>query len=110
MQAALFNPGGFQEEFHGLRIEQNVALLILGLMVLANLGILIPQTWVLYLIIPLMFSGVALIHSVIKMKNLSSMWLVVFYALIMLPMIVNMVVLLALLDSWYNFRARLKAS
>ncbi len=110
MQAALFNPGGFQQEFHGLRIKQKAALLILALMVLANLGILVPLTWVMYLVIPLMFSGVALIHSVVKTKNLSSMWLVVFYALIMLPLIVQMVVLLALLDSWYDFRARLKTA
>jgi membrane-associated HD superfamily phosphohydrolase len=110
MQAALFNPGGFQKEFHDLRVEQKVALLILGLMVLANMGVLIPQTWILYLVMPLIFSGVALIHSVVKMKNLSSMWLVVFYALFMLPLIVQMVVLLALLDSWYDFRARLSST
>lgn len=110
MQAALFNPGGFQKEFHGLRVEQNVALILVSCMMLANFEILIPQTWMLYLVLPLMFSGIALMHAVVAAKKLSSLWLAVLYALIVLPLIANLVVLLALLDSWYDFRTRLTKS
>ncbi|MBT7226756.1 MAG: hypothetical protein HN872_09095 [Gammaproteobacteria bacterium] len=110
MQAALFNPGGFQKEFHGLRVEQNVALILVSCMMLANFEILIPQTWMLYLVLPLMFSGIALMHAVVATKKLSSLWLAVLYALIVLPLIANLVVLLALLDSWYDFRTRLTKS
>lgn len=106
-QAALYNPGGFQKEFHQVRIEQKIALLLVGLMMLANFGVVIPQTWVLYLVVPLLISGVALIHGVVALKQLSSRWLIAFYAFIMLPSVVYMVVLAALLDSWYDFRARL---
>tara|TARA_B110000858_G_scaffold128327_1_gene145956 strand:+ start:1462 stop:2289 length:828 start_codon:yes stop_codon:yes gene_type:complete len=108
MQATLFNPGGFQKEFHGLRVEQRVALLLVSAMMLANFEILIPQNWMLYLVLPLMFSGLALVHAVVAAKKLSSLWLAVLYALIVLPIIANMVVLLALLDSWYDFRTRLQ--
>ena len=108
MQAAVFNPGGFQKEFHGLRVEQKVALLLVGSIMLANFGILIPQSWMLYLVLPLMFSGLALVHAVVAAKKLSSLWLAVLYALIVLPLIANMIVLLALLDSWYDFRTRLQ--
>ncbi len=108
MQAALFNPGGFRQEFHGLRIKQKVALILVGSMMLANFGLLIPQSWMLYLVLPLMFSGLALIHAVVAAKKLSSLWLAVLYALIVLPLIANLVVLLALLDSWYDFRKRLQ--
>jgi hypothetical protein len=108
MQAAVFNPGGFQKEFHGLRVEQKVALLLVGSMMLANFGILIPQSWMLYLVLPLMFSGLALIHAVVAVKKLSSLWLAVLYAIIVLPLVANMIVLLALLDSWYDFRTRLQ--
>ena len=108
MQAALYNPGGFQKEFHGLRVEQKAALLLVGLMMLANFEILIPQSWMLYLVLPLMFSGLALVHAVVAAKKLSSLWLAVLYALIVLPLIANMIVLLALLDSWYDFRTRLQ--
>jgi hypothetical protein len=110
MQAALFNPGGFQKEFHGLRVEQKVALILVSCMMLANFEILIPQTWMLYLVLPLMFSGIALIHAVVAAKKLSSLWLAVLYALIVLPLMANLVVLLALLDSWYDFRTRLTKS
>lgn len=108
MQATLYNPGGFQKEFHALRVEQKVALILVGLMLLANFNVLIPQSWMLYLVLPLIFSGLALIHAVVAAKKLSSLWLAVLYALIVLPLIANLVVLLALLDSWYDFRKRLQ--
>jgi hypothetical protein len=62
----------------------------------------------LYLVLPLMFSGLALVHAVVAAKKLSSLWLAVLYAVIVLPLIANMIVLLALLDSWYDFRTRLQ--
>ena len=48
----------------------------------------------------------ALIHALAAKKQLSSLWLAALYAVLMLPVVVNMVVLLALVDSWYNFRKR----
>ena len=108
MQATLYNPGGFQQEFHQLRIKQKIALSLMAMMLLANFGIVIPSSWVLYLLLPMLFSGVALIHAVVAQKKLSTMWLVAFYALIMLPLVAQIVVLLALIDSWYDFRTRLK--
>ena len=107
MQAALFNPGGFQIEIHQLRIKQKVALILLGFMLLSSFEILIPQAWVLYFMLPLVFSGVGLVHAVVAKRKMSSMVLVVFYALLMLPVVIQVVVLLALVDSWYDFRARL---
>jgi len=108
MQASLYNPGGFQQEFHGLRIKQRVALVLLGAIILANIGVVVPQTWVLYMVVPLVFSGLALIHSVVAAKKLSGMWLTALYALLLMPVVVQLVILLALLDSWYDFRARLQ--
>ena len=107
MQASLFNPGGFQSEIHQLRIKQKVALILLGFMLLCSFGILIPQAWVLYFMIPLVFSGVGLLHGVVAKRKMSSMVLVVFYVLLTLPVVIQVVVLLALIDSWYDFRARL---
>jgi hypothetical protein len=81
---------------------------LLGLILLVNIAEFVPDNWVLYLVLPLMFSGLALIHGVVAKRKLSHMWLVVFYAVLMLPIVVYMVVLLALLDSWYDFRTRLQ--
>lgn len=108
MQAALYNPGGFKQEFHMLRVEQKVGLILIAAMLLASFGVLIPEAWVLYLVIPLLFSGIALVHAVVAIKNLSRMWLVTFYVLLMLPITVQMLVLFALIDSWYDFRTRLQ--
>lgn len=108
MQAVLYNPGGFKQEFHQLRIKQTVALGLMALTLLANFDIVIPSGWVLYLVLPMLFSGVALVHAVVTKKQMSGMWLVVFYAVIMFPLAVQIVVLLALIDSWYDFRTRIK--
>jgi len=108
MQAVLYNPGGFKQEFHQLRIKQTVALGLMALTLLANFDIVIPSGWVLYLVLPMLFSGVALVHAVVAKKQMSGMWLVVFYAVIMFPLAVQIVVLLALIDSWYDFRTRIK--
>jgi hypothetical protein len=111
MQAALYNPGGFRQEFHSLRIEHKVALILIGLMLMANFQVLLPQTWVLYMVLPLLFSGVALVHGLVAKKKLSTMWLVVFYTVLMFPIVAQLTVLTALVDSWYDFRSRLpKAS
>lgn len=110
MQAVLYNPGGFKQEFHSLRIGQKVALALIVIMLLSSFGIVVPEAWVLYFVLPLMFLGIALVHSVVAKKNLSSMWLVTFYILLMLPVVVQIFVLLALVDSWYDFRSRLSSS
>jgi hypothetical protein len=110
MQAALYNPGGFRKEFHLLRIEQKVTLLLIVLMLIANFGVVLPQGWVLYFVMPLLFSGIALVHGVVGRRQLSSMWLLAFYALLMLPPALQIVVFAAIIDSWYNFRARIQTS
>ena len=111
MQATVFNPGGFQKEFHQLRIGQKMALSLAGLMLLGSYQLLIPQSWVFYFILPLLFSGIALMHAVVVKKKLSSLWLVIFYILlIVLPTVLQLLVLLALVDSWYDFRSRLQQS
>ena len=106
MQAALFNPGGFKQEIHQLRIEQKIAIGLLGLMLLASFGIIIPSSWILYFMLPLVFSGVGLVHAVVAKRQLSGMVLFAFYLMLLLPLIVQLVVLLALIDSWYDFRSR----
>lgn len=110
MQAALYNPGGFQLEFRALRIDQTLALILVVLVLLANLNIVIPVGWALYLVMPLIFAGLGLVHGVVAIKKLPKLWLVTFYVLLALPLVVQILVMLALVDSWYDFRSRLKRS
>ena len=55
MQASLFNPGGFQKEFHQLRIGHKVTLILISFMVLTSFGIIIPESWLVYFTLPLIF-------------------------------------------------------
>ena len=108
MQALLFNPGGFRMEFHGLRIERHVALGLIAIVLLSGSGTIVPESWALYFLMPLVFAGIALIHAVVSMRRLPVMLLVTFYIVLMLPAAVQLVVLLALLDSWFDIRSRLQ--
>ena len=108
MQAALFNPGGFGKEIRQLRMEQKATLALVVLMLMADFGVLLPDGWILYLVTPLLISGVALVHGVVAQRKMSSMWLVAFYALLMMPLVLQLVVLAAIVDSWYDFRGRIQ--
>ncbi|HSP58738.1 MAG TPA: hypothetical protein VLO12_10590 [Halomonas sp.] len=105
-QAGLYNPGGFREEFHGLRLTVRELAVLVGLGVigmllgLPGLGMLL---WV-----PLLVGGIALVHGVIGLKGMNGLWLVAFYALLITtwPMIL-IVLLLAFIDVFADFRGRL---
>jgi len=109
LQAMLYNPGGFRQEFQSLRLGNKVALVLVMLMLLANFGVLVPETWVVYLVIPPLFAGLALVHGLAEIRRLSRLWLLLFYAVLMLPIMLQILILAALVDSWYDFRKRVQA-
>jgi hypothetical protein len=106
MQGALFNPGGFQKEFHQLQIGHRLTLLLVSCMILASFGIFLPETWYGYFRLPLVFSGIGLVHALCAKRKFPVTALVVFY--ILLPVTFGLVSLLAVIDSWYDFRGRVK--
>ncbi len=105
-QAGLYNPGGFREEFHALRLEPRelAVLVVVGvvgmLLGLPALGMLL---W-----IPLLVAGIALVHGVIGLKGMNGLWLVAFYVLLITtwPTIL-IVLLLAFIDVFADFRGRM---
>jgi hypothetical protein len=104
-QAALYNPGGFREEFQMLRLEPGYAILLTGLMI-AGLADLEPMdTWVSFLSIPSMLAGIALMHYVIQLKKLGSSWLFIGYLAVFFFM--PALALLGLIDSVVNVRKRI---
>ncbi len=105
-QAGLYNPGGFRQEFHALRLSGRELAVLVGLAVaggLLGLPALVTLAWV-----PLLVCGVALVHGFIGAKGMNGLWLVAFYVLLITtwPMIL-IVLLVAFLDVFADFRGRL---
>jgi hypothetical protein len=106
-QSLLYNPAGFGTEFRALRLTPQLTTLLL----VAGFGVsaLGPdyRLWGLIFALPLLFAGLALIHDLVARRQLNSNWLIVFYISFLLLDPVKLVLLVAaILDSWFNIRAR----
>lgn len=108
-QAVLFNPGGFQQEFHQLRLPIWGAL-ALGAVIVFGAGISLEAVkWIPSLTIPLAIACIALIHGVVAIKQLSRSWLIAFYVLFTITghSLYVLMIFVAFLDSGFNFRQKL---
>jgi hypothetical protein len=64
-QSGVYNPGGFQKEFHGFTISSEVAVILLALFLI---GRLIPegyQLWADLVLLPFLLAGIAMIHNLV---------------------------------------------
>lgn len=110
-QAGLYNPGGFRQEFHRLRLPPLASTGLLVLVVLApqwpSLAILSPVASV-----PLLLAGLALVHGVVGAKNLGKGWLIGSYVLFFLfiRFAYPLIMFLAFVDSLFDFRSRIRRS
>ena len=106
-QAALYNPGGFGEEFRALRYPVGMALgLSLAAVALTALGTQY-QTWAMMFVLPLSFAGLALVHARGVYRGWGTGGIALFYALWLLVDPVKLfVVFAAIADSWFDFRQR----
>lgn len=110
-QARLYNPGGFREEFHGLRHGRAIALATLALAAVAGLvpgglgAFAADLLWVAGLLF--LLQGVAVLHALVGKRGLHVGWLVGLYAVLVFtfPMGAVVLALLGVGDTWLNFRA-----
>jgi len=103
-QALLYNPGGFQQEFHGLRIDRRVMAVLL-LLVLAGLAGIQPLAdWIMLFCIVPSLCGLAVAHRVVAMRNMNTGWLVLVY---LLAMATPLVLALGFADAWMDIRKRM---
>ena len=108
-QSAVYNPGGFQEEFHGFTISSKIAVLLLAIFLI---GRLIPecyQLWAYLALLPFLIAGIALFHSTVKLFGLGSQWVAFLYVgLIFMGKPVTLVLVgLGLAESLIDLRSRL---
>ncbi|WP_207061263.1 hypothetical protein [Motiliproteus sp. SC1-56] len=110
-QALLYNPGGFREEFHQLRLGP---LFAGGFILVMVLGVGVTEgafRWLPVLILPFMIAGVALVHAVVAKRELGRSWLIAFYtgAFVAGPYLISLLILLAVADSFLHIRKRIPA-
>ena len=111
-QAMLYNPGGFGEEFRQLRLDVRAA----GLSIMAFVVALYLPTeyrfWAELMVLPLLLSGLSLMHYGVNVAALGKAWLVFMYVGLVVsgPVIGGLLVGLGLADSLLNLRLKLTAS
>jgi hypothetical protein len=104
-QAALFNPGGFGQEFRAVRLPPALAIALLIGSLLAPALSVDAAPLAAICMVPLLFAGAGLGHGVIALKRLSGAWIFALYLAVLL--FGNLICLLAVIDSLFDFRGRL---
>ncbi|WP_415883524.1 hypothetical protein [Neptuniibacter sp. QD34_54] len=108
-QAGLYNPSGFQREFHVLRLPQlYTGVLIAASFVCYQLD-LESLRWLPLLLLPWIIAGIALVHGSLAKRDLGRSWLVAFYvaAFFMGPYVITLLVFAAAIDSFVDIRSRI---
>jgi uncharacterized protein YybS (DUF2232 family) len=106
-QGIIFNPGGLSKELLMIRLSYIAGGAFLLGLVLSYWGsaLIVDVMPVFYLVFGL--AGFSLLHCVAKNKKASWFWLALFYIVITVnPMAVILVAMIALLDTWLDFRKR----
>ncbi len=112
-QALLYNPGGFRDEFHQLRLPRvlSIALLLALLLMLLQDGadVSILEYLLTLLVVAWFIQGLALAHGIVGKLGSSSGWLIGIYLLLLfaLPHTVIVLAVAGMADAWFDFRARL---
>lgn len=110
-QAALFNPGGFRQEFHQLRLPAILAVVLVSVLLASKMFEVDISRWFALLLLPLVVAGLALMHGLVSKRGLHKSWLVGMYVSIIFvgPYMVTLLVILACIDSVMDLRARVPA-
>lgn len=106
-QALLYNPGGFQQEFHRLSLSpvQSLGLALLGILCAAQ-GVAYAF-WAAVFYLPLLLVGIALCHAVLKHHKAGVAMLVVLYLTLFILAPVQLALVVAgFSDAWLNYRKR----
>ena len=109
-QSQLYNPGGFQKEFHDIRITPILSTALVSLMFVCFVFKDQLGAWLPLLTVPLAVSGIAIVHWIVSYREMSVYWLAFAYLFLLffLQLAYPMLAALALMDSYLNIRQRVK--
>ena len=113
-QSLLYNPGGFRQEFYGLRQSRIATMVVLAavLISLLQVGVVSKLAADLMVIAVVVYSvtGLALVHALVAATGKHRGWLVVLYVALTFvpPHVMAVLAGFGFADSWMDFRARLK--
>lgn len=111
-QALLYNPGGFRQEFHGLRFGNAFAIFtaVVGaasFIPLGKAGVAAADLFSVLLMLYFM-QGLAIAHATVFMKKLNIGFLVALYVLSIF--LLKLIAVVGFIDTWMNFRQKVQAS
>jgi len=111
-QALMYNPGGFQQEFHNLRFGNAFAIFtgIVGIVSFVPAGHISALANELFSVVLILYylQALAVAHAIVKMKKMSTAWLVALYALSIV--LLKLIAVIGFVDTWTNFREKVRAS
>ena len=104
-QAGIFNPGGFQKEFHALSLGRNAALVCVLIVVLGvTIGGQLAGAIALVFVFAFFVQGLAVVHALVKQRGMHRYWLHGIYVLLMLPHTLLLLAALGLADNMFSLR------
>lgn len=108
-QSALYNPGGFREEYLSLRVHPQIAMVSIFIIAMAALmpGVVSEICWNISILFVVLFTlvGTAVLHaafSTVKAKRFMVPFL--YITLVLIPHVIIIVAIVGLLDEWMDLR------
>lgn len=104
-QALLYNPGGFRQEFHNLRLD----LRLVGLCLVVALVLMqVPKAGggILVIMLPLFFAGLGFIHWWAGSRKITWLPWLIYFGLVLSLWVSTTVATIGLLDTLFNLRKR----
>ncbi|NND91000.1 MAG: DUF2232 domain-containing protein [Granulosicoccus sp.] len=104
-QATLFNPGGFQKEFHALSLGRKAALVCMVVMISAIVtGGQLASAIAMVVIFVFFIQGLAVTHALVRQRGMHRYWLHGVYVLLLLPHTLLLLAALGLADNLFSLR------
>lgn len=104
-QALLYNPGGFQQEFHSLRFDWRLMLAWFVVLLGGVAGISPLSDWMpMFCLVPVV-GALAVVHKVVAIRKMGTTWLILAY--LMLFLAAPAFVVLGFVDSVVDIRKRM---